>query len=75
MSIKRKRLRNVKGYFEWQTTDDRRQRAEQGRGREEDTSEVSGSEMRNFLQNQGNQGIPPIDAEIAEKGHFWMETR
>jgi len=21
------------------------------------------------------QGIPQIDAEIAEKGHFWMETR
>jgi hypothetical protein len=20
------------------------------------------------------QGIPQIDAEIAEKGHFWMET-
>ncbi len=20
------------------------------------------------------QVIPPIDAEIAEKGHFWMET-
>ena len=20
------------------------------------------------------QGIPPIDAEIAKKGHFWMET-
>jgi len=20
------------------------------------------------------QGIPKIDAEIAEKGHFWMET-
>jgi len=21
------------------------------------------------------QGIPQIDAEIAEKGHFWMETK
>jgi hypothetical protein len=21
------------------------------------------------------QVIPPIDAEIAEKGHFWMETK
>jgi hypothetical protein len=20
------------------------------------------------------QAIPPIDAEIAKKGHFWMET-
>jgi hypothetical protein len=53
--------------------------------------------MSNFLQGQGNQGIPrpalrreqvipQIDpgeigaafyrpgAEIAEKGHFWMET-
>ena len=26
MSIKRKKLRNVKGYFEWQTTEDGRQR-------------------------------------------------
>jgi hypothetical protein len=23
----------------------------------------------------GGQVIPQIDAEIAEKGHFWMETR
>jgi hypothetical protein len=43
--------------------------------------------MCNFLQVQGNQGIvrrqtvlyaaqaiPPIDAEIAEKGHLWTET-
>ena len=43
--------------------------------------------MSNFSQGQGNQGImrrrtiwyaaqliPQIDAEIAEKGHFWMET-
>jgi hypothetical protein len=41
--------------------------------------------MSNFSQNQGNQGIvrptymreqanPQIDADIAEKGHFWMET-
>jgi hypothetical protein len=27
--------------------------------------------MRIFLEDQGNQGI---DAEIAKKGHFWMET-
>jgi len=43
--------------------------------------------MSNFSQDQGNQGIarpacrmreqanPQIDAEIAEKGHLWMETR
>ena len=41
--------------------------------------------MSNFSQGQGNQGItrpalrreqviPQIDAEIAEKGHFRMET-
>jgi hypothetical protein len=41
--------------------------------------------MRNFPQGQENQGItrpvrgreqviPQIDAEIAEKGHFWTET-
>jgi hypothetical protein len=41
--------------------------------------------MSNFLQDQGNQEItrpapgreqviPQIDAEIVEKGHFWMET-
>jgi len=41
--------------------------------------------MSNFSQGQGNQGIarpaprreqviPKIDAEIAEKCHFWMET-
>jgi hypothetical protein len=43
--------------------------------------------MRNFSQGQENQGIarrrtfwyvaqaiPQIDAEIAEKGHLWMET-
>jgi hypothetical protein len=23
----------------------------------------------------GAQVIPPIDAEIAEKGHFWTETK
>ena len=49
------------------------------------TNSVSNSEMSNFLHGQGNQGItrpaprreqviPKIDAEIAEKGHFWMET-
>jgi len=43
--------------------------------------------MSNFSQDQGNQGIvrpayrmreqanPQIDADIAEKGHLWMETR
>jgi hypothetical protein len=43
--------------------------------------------MRNFSQDQGNQGIarpayrrreqanPQIDADIAEKGHFWLETK
>jgi hypothetical protein len=43
--------------------------------------------MSNFLQEQGNQGIarpayirreqanPQVDADIAEKGHLWMETR
>jgi len=42
--------------------------------------------MSNFSQDQGNQGIahpacrmreqanPQIDADIAEQGHFWMET-
>jgi len=42
--------------------------------------------MSSFLQDQENQGIarrrtevrrttiPQIDAEIAEKGHLWMET-
>jgi len=41
--------------------------------------------MSNFSQDQENQGVgrpahgreqlsPPIDAEIAEKGHFWMDT-
>jgi len=43
--------------------------------------------MSGFSQGQGNQGIarsraqlyvaqaiPKIDAEIAEKGHLWMET-
>ena len=50
-------------------------------------AEVSNSLMSNFPQGQGNQGIarrrtfmyaaqeiPQIDAEIAEKGHLWMET-
>jgi len=44
------------------------------------------SRQRRDSQGQGNQGImrpvgfgreqiiPQIDAEIAEKGHFWMET-
>jgi hypothetical protein len=48
---------------------------------------VSNSEMSNFSQDQGKQGIarsacrmreqanPQIDADIAEKGHLWMETR
>jgi hypothetical protein len=49
---------------------------------------VSNSEMSNFLQDQGNQGVgpeayiwyaaqltPQIDAEIVKKGHFWMDTR
>jgi hypothetical protein len=42
--------------------------------------------MSNFSQGQDNQGItrpaprreqmiPQIGAEIAEKGHFWMETK
>jgi hypothetical protein len=48
---------------------------------------VFDSEMSSFSQGQGNQGIPrrrtnwyaaqgipQIDAEIAEKGHFWMKT-
>ena len=41
--------------------------------------------MSNFSQDQGDQGIarpaymreqadPQIDADIAEKGHLWMET-
>jgi hypothetical protein len=51
------------------------------------TAHASISEMIHFSQDQGNQGIarrrtesyaaqgiPQIDAEIAEKGHFWMET-
>jgi len=25
--------------------------------------------------NYAAQAIPQIDAEIAEKGHFWMETK
>ena len=47
---------------------------------------MSNPEMSNFLQDQGNQGItrpahmreqgiPLIDAEIVEKGHFWMDTK
>jgi hypothetical protein len=50
-----------------------------------DTNKVSNAEISNFSQGQGNQGItrpafrreqviPQIDAEIAEKGNFWMET-
>ena len=50
-----------------------------------ETNLVSNSEMCNFSQDQGNQGIPrpalrreqvipQIDAEIAENDHFWMET-
>jgi len=49
--------------------------------------QVSNSEISNFGQAQGNQGIarrhtamyaaqeiPQIDTEIAQKGHFRMET-
>jgi len=46
---------------------------------------VSNSEVDDFLQVQGNQGIvrrrgyvaqaiPQIDVEIAKQGHFWVET-
>ena len=48
---------------------------------------VSNSEMSNFVQGQGNQGIarrrtftyvaqeiPKIDVEIVAKGHLWVET-
>ena len=46
---------------------------------------VSVAEISNFTQGQENQGImrpalkreqiiPQIDAEITEKGNFWMET-
>ena len=48
---------------------------------------VSRSEMRHFYARSRKsrdcaetyiwyvaQGIPPIDTEIAKKGHFWMET-
>ena len=49
-------------------------------------SSVSNPEMRIFVQGQGNQGLcgdvagyvaqtnAPIDAEIGQKDHLWMET-
>ena len=30
--------------------------------------------LRGGVPRYATQEIPPIDAEIAEKGHFWMET-
>jgi hypothetical protein len=58
-----------------------------------DTRAVSRSEMSNFSQDQGSQGLvrlwrgcaetytwyvaqttPQTDADIVEKGRFWMET-
>jgi len=44
-------------------------------------SGVSDSRMRIFVprkrdlrQDQGNQALAPIDAEIGQKDHSWMET-
>ena len=31
-------------------------------------------ELRGGVLVYAAQAIPPIDAEIAEKGHLWMET-
>jgi len=32
-------------------------------------------ELRGGIPLCATQAIPPIDAEIAEKGHLWTETR
>jgi len=38
----------------------------------ETPSQIKG--LRGGVHAYAAQAIPKIDAEIAEKGHFWMET-